>query len=497
MWTRGGAGQGALWPLVEALRRIPCLADRNGRNLVVRMLCDELREELPVEEHHLAFGHLFSIVEVCGQRPDGLPALVRVLGRIEQESKPVVALREAVRGMSALPLWPREERRAVFDLLRGVVVDDLRGIYRAVAGPAAPALREQSTPLDAFRLLETLNAGPDGLPKPLLFVERVAAVASAELAPELRRWADAQALRMGLTAELDDLREAVGSPGPTPARPRESAAYVVFQLQREGASGDTYRLVHWHQLDPSDGWYPERGDDHTGDLASVKHRVAQVLEEVESAWSEPAPAIRVEFVLSGEILNLDVDQWPWETDNPLPEPLGCRYPVVVRSLERMGKRKWHRLWHARWRELLAQLESTGAIAEECNCWGRDGGPDGLRELTAALDRKLSAVSLVLSSPPRAESTGRDEVAVGLRAGLPVMLWHREDCGAAFTDEARRLLHDGDPRDLLERVRLTRAGAFHQGPGSRHCGGALTVLWDDPARVVAPVRPTPPEGVSAA
>ncbi|MBP2337700.1 hypothetical protein JOF41_003878 [Saccharothrix coeruleofusca] len=495
MWTQGGSARGVLWPLVEALRRIPSLADRNGRNLLVRMLCDELREELPVEEHRLAFGHLFSIVEVCGQRPDGLSALVRVLGRIEQESKPMAEVRAAVRGMSALPLWSHEERRPVFDLLRGVVVDDLPEIYRATAGPSAPPLRERSTPLDALRLLETLNAEPDGLPKPLLFVERVAAVTSAELASELRRWSDARAVDMGLTAELDDLRRKLGSPAPAQARPAN--AYVVFQLQPEGTSGEVYRLLHWRQLDLSGGWYPERGEDHTGDLASVKHRVADVLEEVEAAWSEQAPAIHVEFVLSAEVLNLDVDQWPWETDNPLPEPLGCRYPVVVRSLERMGKRKWHRMWRTRWRELRSQLEGSGAIAEEAGCWGRDGSADGLRELIAAFDRKPSAVSLVLSSPPRAESAGRDEVAVGLRAGVPVMLWHREDCGAAFTDAARRLLHDSDPRDLLERVRLARTGAFHQGPGSRHCGAALTVLWDDPARVVAPVRPTPPEGVSAA
>lgn len=92
-------------PLLEALLRIPTLADRSGRELVVRMLGHELREHLPVEDHKYPIGHLFSIAEVCGRRPERLAALLRVVEMVEQDSRPMAALRELVRDMTALDLW--------------------------------------------------------------------------------------------------------------------------------------------------------------------------------------------------------------------------------------------------------------------------------------------------------------------------------------------------------------------------------------------------------
>lgn len=487
--VRGDPGEEhvPLMPLVDALRRIPALADRSGRELVVRMLGDELREHLPVEEHKYPVGHLFSIAEVCGRHPERLTALLRVLELVEQDSRPVAALRELVRDMTTLELWSTEARGELFALLSGVVVPDIEGIYLTVAGPLAPRLRGSTTYQEVFRTLETLNARPDGVPRSLLFVEHIAARVRAELAVRLHRWVDRQAAALDLTAEVTALRWEIRGGG-RPSPPRTSDAYVVFQLRREGLGGGVYRLSHWRQLDLSGGWHPVRGADFTGDLGGVKHRVAELVEEIEAEWVGFAPRIHVEFILAGELLNLDVDQWPWETDALLPEPLGCRYPVVVRSLERMAARKYHRSWHLRWERLRSQLDRDGAIAADATCWGRDGSARALRELMSTLQRNDAAVSLVLSAPPSPESRGRDEIAVGLRAGIPVVIWDRAGSDDDFVARARELLHSDRPRDLLERVRLARSDVFEAG-GDR----GLTVLWDDPSRVVLPAHPTAPEG----
>ncbi|QFZ21970.1 VMAP-C domain-containing protein [Saccharothrix syringae] len=488
--ARGDPGEEStpLMPLVTALRRIPMLADRSGRELVVRMVGEALREHLPVEDHKYPVGHLFSIAEVCCRRPERLSALVRVLEMLEQDSRPMVALRDLVRDMTTLALWSDEARGEVLALLSGVVVPDIEGVYLAVAGPSAPPLRGSTTYQEVFRTLETLNARPDGVPRSLLFVEHIAARVRTELAVRLHHWVDRQAAALDLAAEVASARWEVRE-GRVAAPARPSDAYVVFQLCREGLRGDVHRLSQWHQLDLSTGWHPVRGADFTGDLEAVKHRVAEAVEGLEADWAGFAPRVHVEFVLAAELINLDVDQWPWETDAPLPEPLGCRYPVAVRSLERMAARKYHRSWHQRWELLRSQLDRTGAIHEDATCWGGDGSARAVRELMSKLQRDAAAVSLVLSSPPHPESRGRDEIAVGLRAGIPVVIWDRAGSDDGFVARARRLLHEDNPRDLLERVRLARSDVFEAGGD-----GGLTVLWDDPSRVVLPVHPTAPEGV---
>ncbi|MEU0877377.1 hypothetical protein ABZ345_02165 [Lentzea sp. NPDC005914] len=492
VWTE----EPTLWPLVDALQKITCLADRNGRNMVARMVCAELREQLQFEEHKQAIGHLYSLAEVCTQHPKGLTTLVRVLERIEQSSKPMAALRAIVADMTALEILPAEETKRLFTLLQGVVVADIADIYDAIAGPAAPRLREQTTYREVFRALETLNSEPNGIPKPLLLVEHIAARVRPELAIELRRWVEQQAARMDLGPELKVVREnAPETHGPlTP--PPSSVAYLLLQLQREGATGGRYRLSHWRQLDLSDGWTPHRGQDLVDELEAMKKHVAGLIEEVEEKWAQYRPDIHIEMILPSEIISLDVDQWPWETDTLIPEPIGCRYPLVVRSLDRMVKRKWHRSWHARWQELLAQLTNSRAIRRDSACWSRSATERGLRELMSNFERKPKLVSLVLSAPPQVEKAGQDEVAVGLRAGVPVMVWHREKCDSTeFVAMVDELLHgEDDPNHLLERVRMARATAFEEGSAARHVCGNLTVLWDDPARVVVPVPPAAPEVV---
>ncbi|MFD9735642.1 hypothetical protein [Umezawaea sp. NPDC059074] len=496
MRTPREPGQEILWQLVTALSKIPVLTELHGRNLVLRMLHAELGEVLPVEENGYSLNHLYEIAAACRQRPLGLSALVRVVGRLDKGSRHMAEVRNTVLDMTVLPYWSAESRHNVIGLLREVTIEDIDEVYRNVAGPTAPPLPGNSTYLDAFSLLETLNARPDGLPKPMVLIEHLAAKARPDIALELHRWTSQQAELTGLTDELTAARADIRNAKAPITSSRELHGYLVFSLQRIGTSGNSFELVHWRQLGLQNGWFPHRAAEFVGDLVAVKYQVAALIEHIEGHWSEFEPTYRVEFVLSAELLNLDVDQWPWETDPLLPQLLGTRYSVVVRSLERMGTQKWHREWRARWRELTAQLEGTGVITEESTCWGGDVSPSGLRRLTAAFDRRPTAVSLVLGSPPRAESSGRDEIAVALRAGAPMILWHREDCDHGFVRTARELLHLGGESHLLERVRLARADAFADEPEGEHRARALTLLYDDPHRMVVPLGPTAPEGAVA-
>jgi hypothetical protein len=472
------------------------LADLYGRNLVVGLLGDELGEVLPVREQPEMGRHLVDIVIVCWHRPLGLKALARVVGQFDQGSLHMARVRDIVFDMTVLPYWQTDARNAVITLLGEVPVEDVDEVYGLVAGPTAPELPRGATFLDAFSLLESLNASPEGLPKPLVFIEHLATRSRPEVALELHRWTSLQAAEFDLGDELKAVRRNVRTAAVPAERAGRAKGFVVFSLQRIGVTGDSYQLVHWRQLGTADGWHPIRIGEHTGDLASVKEKVAVHIEDVEDHWADLDLVLQVEFVLSNDILNLDVDQWTSETETAMPVPLGCQYPVVVRSLERMGKRTWLRAWRARWSELRAQLDDGGVVAETSNRWGRNGTPADLRAMTADFARNSRAVSLVLSSPPHAASAGCDEIAVGLRAGVPVIVWHREACDAEFLRTAHGLLHGTYECGLLERVQWVRADAYAAGPGSRHCGHALTVLYDDPSRRLVPNHPRGPEGAAA-
>lgn len=389
-------------------------------------------------------------------------------------------------------LWPNDERELLFELLRGVIFPDLMELYRQVAGVGAPGLPAETSYREVFLTLETLNAGSTGLPRPIEFIEHLASGRRSELSIELRRWADRQASRLGVIAELQEVRRQFTAPPPGP--PPNSPAYLVMMLRRVGLTGERYQLANWSQLDLSEGWHPERGDDFFGTIGEIKHHVAVLIEDAETKWARYQPDIRIEFVLSGELLNLDVDQWPWEVEEgPLPPvPMGCRYPVAIRSLERMQAGKWHRSWHARWSVLTAQLDS-GTIQPESS--RLLSGDESIRTLVADFENNPDVVSVVLSKPPDPAQNGGTEVVVGLRAGVPLMVWSRDDRDSEeFLAAARELLH-GDGPGVLQRVKQMRTTAYQSHPG--HVGHHLALMWDDPDRIVIPAELGPPHEASVA
>lgn len=482
---------GTLWPLISALRELPCLASVQDRVLVVRLLTDHLGH-LPIEESPRIEQHLINIVEVLQRRSDGLPTLIEVLGVLDGGTIYLPEVRRIVAERDADEMWPEAERARLFGLLSGMIFKDLVELYHQVAGINAPELPAETTYREVFLTLETLNADATGLPKPIVFVEHLAEGRRPELSTELRRWSDRQASRLELITELQALRRAFRAPPPGPA-PNEPA-YLVLMLRQVGLAGEAFQLCHWTQIDLSEGWHPERGDDFFGALDDVKRQVAVLIEEVETKWARYQPDIRIEVVLSGELLNLDVDQWSWEVESALPVPIGCRYSFAIRSLERMQTGKWHRSWHARWTVLNGQLQQYGGVDPESVRRGEGG--DDIRRLVADFEINPKLVSLTLSAPPDGSENGGGEVAVGLRAGVPVMVWHREDCDSEeFLAAARELLHGDGPGTVLQRIKQVRTTAYQS--HADHVGHRLALMWDDPHRLVVPPDLGPPREASVA
>jgi hypothetical protein len=160
------------------------------------------------------------------------------------------------------------------------------------------------------------------------------------------------------------------------------------------------------------------------------------------------------------------------------------YPVVIRSLERLRTPRWHRAWHQRWQRLQAAPATTRVY------WSRPSGEDYFTRLETELKSDERVVSLILSEPPTvANRTGQQEVEAALRAGLPVIVWHRQDCTSpAFREGVTRLISDAGLAQLPARAKELRLEALRLEPKVRqdHIGRHLTVLWCDPERKPDPV-----------
>ncbi|MCP2243869.1 VMAP-C domain-containing protein [Lentzea aerocolonigenes] len=137
---------------------------------------------------------------------------------------------------------------------------------------------------------------------------------------------------------------------------------------------------------------PMRGRDFVGDMDQVRNQVALIVEWAEADWVQYAKTIRLEFVLSTELINLPVDQWSADPDDVTRMPLGVRYHVVVRSLQLKLARDRHRQWRIRWDSMMDS--KSGVVVRA----GADD-PQSLRALAATLVRDPGQGILVLDEAP--------------------------------------------------------------------------------------------------
>jgi hypothetical protein len=160
-------------------------------------------------------------------------------------------------------------------------------------------------------------------------------------------------------------------------------------------------------------------------------------------------------------------------------------------LERMRALSYHRFWRNRWQEMV----TTGSIHAH---WAPVDEEDiGLWNARMRSDEKITAV--VLGSPPVLSSaSGNAQLKMALRAGVPVVLWDRREQRGEDFEEVVESFVNGAPAALVNRVKELRSQAAVMDPSARndHIGRHLTVLWDNPNRLVD-VTPYAPLEVSRA
>jgi hypothetical protein len=479
--------------LVDALMKVPVLDSLRYRRLCVDTALDRLRERLSVSEFDEKKPHLVEMVRVFGTVPQGWPRLaeaVQFLADYDLPSERAAALAHPSAPSGGDPA----HRRELASLLAGLdrkSVPELGTLFSFAAGDGFGPLPEGvRTAWEAYELLEHCNVPTDGVPRAVRFVQEVAYVVGPRLGDPLRGWLSRhvrtatshgpEALRI-----LENTRKATGSW----RRGSSNAAYLVIRLHPCTDSPDHVWLTCWTST--GDAWEPRQRDDRRLPLAEVPSRVAALIDQEEARLRHHHGGIVLEFILPITMANVPVENWPRANpfggkapDADFAPPFGMEYKVVIRSLERMEALQLHRVWNERW-DVLAR----GAEGRVHRCENGDGSQKHL--LYAKLKRDPAIVLMALGSSPE-DPVGRNELMLGLQAGLPVLLWaHQGPLSDRDHAAANRVADSGGWDALLDQVTRLRFS-----PGTRDdgregpIGSRIAVLWDDPSRL-----PEVPESAS--
>jgi hypothetical protein len=460
--------------LVDALCRMPFMSDAEDRRIFVTALARTVGNLPDIRDNTRTRIHVIEIVQACMSHPRGLHGLAVTLELFAPQQAATADVADLIRSWPVFDVVTDEERRHVHALLARAEYLNAEAFWYAATDEIAPLPAQPIRTLcAAFDHLAGLNARPDGLPPVLAFVEYVAARLADELAERLRRWNDSQADRLGLAGKLGELRElAAASPVTAPAPP-----CLVVQLAEHGIDSDLYVLSHWIQHRPG-RWHPARGEDQIVTLSNVESVVEELVNQAEAVWGKQPGQVSLEFVLPTMLLNEAVDWWSTNKDSLEPVPLCLDYPVVIRSLERMRAEQYHRFWRNRWQALLSS--SSMSIY-----WALEKNDDiGLWNARLRYNEAISVV--VLGEPPMPSRTrGMNRLRMALRAGVPIILWDRREQHDENLKGAIDVLLAGAPLTLARRVKELRSRAVVADAAVRnnHIGRHLTILWDDPDRMV--------------
>ncbi|WP_239313410.1 hypothetical protein [Frankia sp. Cj3] len=459
--------------IVRVLLERPELRPETSRQLFLHLV-GEAGGPSQVADYPTAAHWFVGLVALCSRR-SSMAALVTAADRLRVDSAVVRGLWllqdewDAVEIAASAPAGLWALLRDELDAVPSVTVAEP---YRLAIGHRG--LEPPHHCVTAWHTLVHLagrNAARSTLPPYMVFLERVRDTVTPSTAQKVDLWNSRRAYELKLTAALDAVRsERTHIPG------RPPQVHLMIQFDPADADPESYVVSWWRQWDGR----IEPGGHQWLSHDELESHVEAVVRRLETELSGHASVVAIEFIVPFALLNVPVDWWQREAASGVPKPLALDYPVVLRSLERLRRPDWHRMWHRRWHQLHHGPGRAGVY------WSRPDGSDHLLRLETTLASDERLVALVLSEPPEATGgTGMGEALMALRAGLPVVLWHRSRrLGSEHEDTLRLLVDDGDMSDLPGRVRRLRIDALLEPAGEagvRHVGRNLAFLWDDPGR----------------
>ena len=257
---------------------------------------------------------------------------------------------------------------------------------------------------------------------------------------------------------------------------------LLIELTVDGIDRSRYR-VYCHMQGSAGPWGPRAGDAADVGIEQLEEAVGVMVAGAERAWGEgnAAGQAAIEFLLPMPLLNLPVQWYRAAPRLGLVQPICVRYPVVVRSADRMREDGLRLDWVNRW-SLLDRQPFAGEVL-----WGvrYEARHTDVDSWATELNGDSRYVVVVLSEPPTVER-GRAELVAAIAAGVPVILWdQREEPAGKTVDDLLRRLVASEPTKLPAEMRALRVEAERMATHDPdHLGRSVALLWDDPYRVLA-------------
>jgi hypothetical protein len=408
--------------LFERLWAVPGMSERSSRDLYLRLLEQRSPTGLSSPRHAEDRLDLWELMQALVARPGSLRDLVAVVRTVQPQSRDVEALEEFVERTFPDLLLEHAERVRLEELLRGVAPSWVAtAMSSATADMALPPAAGQRSVAEAVRVLEEFGRVRGGPPPPLLvFVDDLAHAIGGNTGAGLHRWIDDVAVRLDISrVDVHRLCQAAGR-----RRAELAALWLMVHLEPDRADPDRYFMSALLMCHDRTERVLHR-DDVARTLPELSRELDDVLAAVPEGLDEQPWDPMIEFVLPRRLLGEPVDEWEFGRSG-FALPLGLRYPVVVRSLDRMRNPGHHADWWRKSRRLTEAGHRVNPDALHCFEPPRDQRPDSARVLFARLTGHEQVVALAVPHPPDASvPMASDPFEAGLAAGLPAVLWARE------------------------------------------------------------------------
>jgi len=446
----------------EALAQVPLLADPDGRNQVIQELETVAGQPLDLARRPTATGDIVGLAEACLSRPELVPLLLSVLTVLEPSSPAVLALAGLTDRLVPPTVLKFTERQELLSFLSVTDETDLSRLYTAAVGPLGPL---PTQPVDKKSLLYDLeDTLPEqgSLPPLLLFTELLARELDETTAGALRAWTERVSDRLGLSQELRTARRAFQAPG-APER-----HYLSVELSPDPISADVFRLRAWLQDSSGRRLVQFSSPDQPIRTSEIARSVQDLIRQ-----APVTPDLTVEFIIPHTLLDFPFEQVT--DDSRDRQEIGARYPVLVRSLERLLDAFIRPRWQRKWTELQRRPEASSVL------WLSRPGEFSRRALQPRL-QVHDTLCLVQAYQPLGE---HEELQEAVFSGIPAIVWNRGGLPSAdFAAGARRELFRDGALGLPDQVRRVRMEAVTE-RSSYHLGRCVALLWDDPNRLPEP------------
>lgn len=462
--------------LVDKLCALDCVREPQQRSLFGQSVSDRIGQ--PVDLLGVSARiDMVQLVKIALNRETGLEDVLYV---VELLAGPDMA--DDVR--AHVCLVKADEPRAAFE---DSDMDEVRSLLAAETGIDPRAVRDRLalelrrelpyhlSVAGLFDHLLDANAQADGLPPAVVLVEYVAALVPRS-GGRLRTWADRRATEIGGAEALLRRREALARP-PEEDRDAPRCLVVMVDPAEDGSSDIVVR--HW--TNPAAGrWSPLPGEEETASLETLAAAVERAIRGGERIWAESLDQdgpLFVEFVLPYALLNHDVARLELGSGTPAAMPIGPRYLVHLRSLERMRSRDAGQLrrWRTRWKVLRS------ATVAQTHHW-QHADDTYLRNWHGILMENEQLTAVILNTPA-VKGRSLEALKAAIAEGIGLAVWDRREATEPQAREFMKMLVGFPPAQIPMKVRQVRATAESDVEGHRQLGRHLAFFWDDPHRLV--------------